>query len=875
MRGACVTKLFEEASVHRRTLSNGLTALVREDHSAPVVAIVTYLKVGYFDEPDELAGISHVLEHMFFKGTESRGPGEIGRETKAAGGLLNAATIYDHTSYYTVLPASSLETGLALQSDALINSVIDADELRRELQVIIQEAKRKLDNPSALASESLYELMFDRHRMRRWRIGTEDFLRQLTREQLCGYYRSMYRGASTVLAIAGDVDADRTHELIEQYYAPLAAGTVPRDRGPHEPERHDFRLREHDGDIVQQYAEVGWRTVPVLHADTPTLDLVSLLLGQGRASRLYRNVREAGLVTSIGARNYTPTELGVFQISAELQPENTLAALEATMGSIAGMIEAVSAEELERAQSLVESRAIRRVESMEGQANVLAEWEALGDWRLGEEYLERIARINLDDVRKVATQYLPSDAASIFLYRPKEASALGLDPQAVQARLQHRAALRGDTEVARTNGKPTAARTVKRVGVEDEVHEFSTDTGIRIVVKPRRSMPLVALAIGSSGGMNQETESTAGLTGLAARTSIKGTRTRSAARLAVEAEALGSALSPSVSPDLFDWYITVPTRHFERAFELVADAALEPTFPEAELEREKQVALADLEQVRDDMYRYPLRLFLQTAYSGHAYGFPLETTEVSTAAASSESVRAWHAKTLRDASPRVFIVGDVDPEAAAQTAARFLDTRAAALESAAAPTWSNQREIVETREKAQTALLLGFPAVDRNHPDLVALQLLSNAIGGLGGRLFEELRSRRSLAYTVSVYPVARQLAGAFVGYIATSPEREDEARNSLLEELEKIRQERLSDEELERAKRYTIGTWHIRSQTNAAQLGDLMNALLIGEGLREIREYEERVRAVTTEQIREVAERYFDQERMVQAVVRGTGAGR
>ena len=179
---------FDPATVQRRRLANGLTALVRVDHSAPVVAIVTHLQVGYFDEPDELAGISHVLEHMFFKGTPTRGPGQIAQQTKAAGGYLNAATIYDRTSYYTVLPSRSLEEGLAIQSDALLHSVLDDDELRRELQVIIQEAKRKLDQPGAVAAETLYELMHDQHRMRRWRIGTEAFLQSLTRSQLADFY---------------------------------------------------------------------------------------------------------------------------------------------------------------------------------------------------------------------------------------------------------------------------------------------------------------------------------------------------------------------------------------------------------------------------------------------------------------------------------------------------------------------------------------------------------------------------------------------------------------------------------------------------------------------------------------------------------------
>src|ERR671938_100657 len=123
--------LLQPDTVRRTVLPNGLTVLVRRDDSAPVVAIVTYVKAGYFDEPDDVVGIAHVLEHMFFKGTERRGVGEVSKQTKAAGGYLNAGTIYDHTSYYTVLPSSGLERGLEIQADAYANSVIDAGELAK------------------------------------------------------------------------------------------------------------------------------------------------------------------------------------------------------------------------------------------------------------------------------------------------------------------------------------------------------------------------------------------------------------------------------------------------------------------------------------------------------------------------------------------------------------------------------------------------------------------------------------------------------------------------------------------------------------------------------------------------------------------------
>ena len=206
---------LDPATVRRTTLANGLRVLVRRDRSAPVVAIVTYVSAGYFDETDDVVGIAHVLEHMYFKGTPTRGVGEIARQTKAVGGYLNAATIYDHTSYYTVLPASASRAGLDVQVDAYANSLIDAEELARELEVIIQEAKRKSDNPGAVATETLFELLHDRHRIRRWRIGREPGLRALTRDAMMRFYRNFYHPGNTVLVVVGDVDPDEALREID------------------------------------------------------------------------------------------------------------------------------------------------------------------------------------------------------------------------------------------------------------------------------------------------------------------------------------------------------------------------------------------------------------------------------------------------------------------------------------------------------------------------------------------------------------------------------------------------------------------------------------------------------------------------------------
>lgn len=912
---------LDQLPTHERRLDNGLTVLVREDHSAPVVAIVTHVRAGYFNEPDTLVGISHVLEHMYFKGTERFGPGEIARATKAAGGYLNAGTIYDHTSYYTVLPSSALETGLEIQADALLNSQIDEDELRRELLVIIQEAKRKLDNPEAVATETLYELLFDVHRIRRWRIGTEEGLRRLTRQDVWDYYRALYRPSNIVLVVAGDVDPERTFALVERHYGGMPAGDVVAETSPPEPPRRGLRFRELAGDITRTYHAWGWRTPGTLHDDTPALDLLATIVGQGRASRLFRGVRETGVVSGISAYNYTPTEIGVFGISAELDPADSARALESTARVLAGFAgdapaEPFTAAELERARNILEARFLRRLETAEGQANLLAEWQALGDWRLAEDYLDRIARVTTEDLHRVAAEYLDLDDATVLSYHPEKVEPLGWDVgrlgelfrEAREGRAERGEApapvpgaelaawdeeigewgdrigtwdaemAAGDGDVDGGAAPPTStSRALESVGVEDGVHFYELPNGVRVAVKPRRNAPLVSLGIFARGGMVHEPTTLAGITGLVARVSLKGTRSWSAAGLAEAVEALGGSISPLVGPDLFQWSLTIPSRHFRTGLALLAEAALRPTFPEEEVERERKVALSDLEQLRDDMYRYPLRLFFQAAFPGHPYGVTTGAAEDALRTMTRADLERWHREQLLEGEPLLVVVGDVDPDDVAAAAAVELAAVASRPRPPAAPaaTWPDgPRVAADHRAKAQTALVLGFPGPDRNDDDLYTLQLLANALGGLGGRLFEELRSRRSLAYTVSAYPIARWKGGAFVAYIATSPEREDEARQGLLDEFERLTEESLTREELERAREYTIGSWKIRSQTNGAQLADLAYALLLGTGLEELREFEEKIRAVTPVMIREAARQYFDPNRVVEGVVRGQGPG-
>ncbi len=873
MTSADLTAALDPDTVHRTVLPNGLTLLVRRDASAPVVAIVTYVKAGYFDETDDVVGIAHVLEHMFFKGTPSRGVGEIARQTKSVGGYLNAATIYDHTVYYTVLPSSGFATGLDVQFDAFANSTIDEDELARELEVIIQEAKRKSDNPGAVVTETLYEMMHDQHRIRRWRMGREPGLRALTRDAMLGFYRNFYHPGNTVLTIVGDVDPDAVLREVTARHGALAGGAPVRTPGPDEPGAAAFRFREWSGDIGQTQVAFGWRTPATLDTATPGLDILATVLGAGRGSRLYRSVREKKLAVSISAYDYTPTSLGVFVVHAETPPERAADAARAIWAQLRAVREhGVTEAEVTRAKRLYESRWMRRLEDMEGQANYLAEWEALGDWRRGEGYLERAMAVTPDELTALARQFLDPDRAAVAIYRPEGTPVIASDAAAMRALLDAAPAADLLPPPPPAISAPAVHTRLRIERQEGGVRVYRSESGTPLLVR-RKAGALMHAGIFTLGGARDEPTSDAGLTSMLVRTAVKGTSLRSATQIAEEGELLGGSVSGGASSESFGWSISVPTRHGADAVALLADVAQSPTIPDEALETERSIALSDLSAMRDDMYRYPLRLGTAAAFAGHPYGVPVSGDEVSIPLLTAARVREWHRTRLLHGPSVLGIVGDADPdELAAMMASQFGALRGGEPLPLERPIWPKgivQR--LEQREKAQTALAILYPGPPRTDDARFAASMIAGVASGLGGRFFDELRDKQSLGYTVQAFSSERALAGAFVAYIATSPEKEDVARRGLLIEFAKLRDAPVTEAELLQAQTYAIGTHAIRQQSGGAVLGEMVDAYLFGD-LAELGEHDTRVRAVTAASMQQLARSYFDDDRRVEGIIRGVG---
>ena len=864
--------------VRREVLPNGLTVLVQAQRSAPAAAVVTHVKAGFFDEPDRWAGVSHVLEHMFFKGTPTRGPGRIAQEIRGAGGYLNAGTSYDYTVYYVVLPASHLDTALDVQADALQRSVIDADELRRELQVIIQEAKRKRDTPGAVTGESLFAEMFDRHRIRRWRIGHEDQLARLTRDDIVGYYRSRYVPRNVVVAIAGDVDPDRAMAAACERYSGWDDVPPAVDPSPPEPPHSGVRARTLRGDVTRAHLALGWRTVPPLHPDEAALELGAAVLTAGRGAWLYRTLRAPGVVSAVSAYNFSPTELGVFGVAAELDPGRTADCLEAVGQAIERLAsDGPPADDLERARSLLLSGWARQFEPMDGRASALAAAEALRDLAVLEEDYQELRQTTAAEVRDAVRRYLDPGNATAVSYLPRDAGE-DLEPAWVAERLRPRAA----TPLAPETEPPAAVPPAVTVAAtrRQEMMVVSL-AGVDLILRPKNDVPTVTIGAYCAASP-RETLADAGLGALALRSAIRGVNGYGAAGLATAFERRGGAVAARTGGDWLGFSATVLAEEAGAAAGLIRRVLEDPALAESEIGRERDVMVQEALRKSDDMFRYPFQLAFGAAFGDRGYGVPAGGVPESLAGFTAGEVRDRYHQLVGGRRLAMVVVGRMDPEQLAERLAGVMADYPGAARSGSSPEAEPddlQPGVAaaacrsEERDKAQTALAVIFGGPGRRSPDRFAAEVWAAIAAGLGGRMFESLRSQRSLAYTVVASSWQRRTTGALVAYIATSPEREDEAREALFEELGVFAREPVTSAELSRAIGYLAGQRAVARQTSAAVVGEVVDAWLVGTGLDELADPGAGYRAVTAAAVAEVCRRYLGRDQRALGLVRGKPA--
>jgi zinc protease len=849
--------------VTREVFDNGLTVIVKETHAAPVVAILAGAKVGSaVFEPESLIGISHFVEHMLFKGTECRCVGEIAREVSGLGGYLNGFTYPAGTNYVIVLPSRHFDLGLQIQADAMMHSVMPEEAFDYEREVVMHEEKAALDLPSSYTWVRLYEHAFTEHHYGVTIDEYEEVLQNLTRDDLVDWYHAHYKPGNMTVAIVGDIDTDEVLAKVAEAYREFEPGEVSRFRCPPEPEQQEMRVGWYEGDVEYTYLRLGFHTPELTHEDSYALDVLGTILGGGRASRLERTVKEGkGLVTSISASNSADLDESVFTVWAELESENVGSALESIFEEMEKLKRAeISVGELRRARAQVEIDQRMQNETVEDQAIWLIVGEQFGDHLFVEHYYDGLSRVTRDDIMRVAREYLTLDNCTMVVYQPTgEGVREGeLSAQELQDRL----------------GRVMAEVRVEVPAGEGVVEEIQLPRGITLLLKENDAVPLVSVAVLAPGGVKYERPERNGISNLMQQMLMKGTETRSAARLADELASIGAEMEPQVDRDYIGCLLNVGSEYLEEGIDILADVLLHPAFEPEEIEREKQEVVAEIRVARSQLLPHSLELCDRAVYGDHPYGLPVEGSEESLRRLKRSDLASWHEKFYLANTLVISVVGDIDREAvrtmieeafAPLRAGKPPTLRLAEIARPEAPSG-----VAEVQEKRQTHLVVGMPGPGINDPDYYAFQVLNDALTGMGSRLFVNLRDAKGLAYTVFSYLDAHAEAGAFKVYIGTEPAQEEEAKAGILEELRAVRDEGITEGEFRRGKDHLIGARDVQLQRNSVQALLYARAEVMGTGFETVDQYQQRIENVTEEDVARVAEKYIDTARYSLGVIRG-----
>jgi len=856
-------RALKTPEIRCETLANGLTVLLCESALAPVAEIQLWAKVGSADERPFESGLAHFHEHMLFKGTERRAVGEVAGDVEGAGGRINAFTSFDVTCYHATLPSDQIETGVDVLTDALLHSTFDPEEIDREIGVVLEEISRSEDSPTQVLGQAIFADCYREHPYRAPILGTRESVESFNQERIKAFYERWYTPENLLAVVVGEFDAERLIEQLSAAFQDRPRGTTERSR-PVEPPQTERRivLCEHPFERVNM--EIAYPGVCLRDPDCATLDLLTFILGNSESSRLNRTVKERdGLVDRIDAYSYTPMDPGMTSVSIGTDAERALDAISAAVREIERLrVEAVSTEELERARiNFLASEHFER-ESVTGMAQKLGSFHTTaGDYREETRYLERIRNATPQDLLSVARAHLAPERMTIGAILA-EAGAAQLDPANIDA-----AIARGIEQTTRSFAVP--ARHPK----QHEIHSYEMINGAKLYVMPRRSVPVVAARAAFLGGSLAEDETNAGITNFLSATWLRGTSSHSTADFARTVENLAADVDGFSGRNSLGATLECPIEALDSTLELFSELLLEPAFDREEIERERSDTLAAIERREDHLAQLAYLLFAETHFHHHPYRLSALGSAESVKRFDADLLRAHHARLIRGENMAVAVVGDVDPDT---TAAHF-SARLAAIPSggfeAPSPTVEDApreiREAVLRKDRAQAHLVIGFRGLTVADPDRFALEVVVQLLAGQGGRLFLELRDRRSLAYAVSASSTEGIAPGHFTVYIATAPDKLDEARAGMLEELEKLTQQPPSDEELQRAKRYLIGNHAIGLQRNAAHAGLISLNARYGLGADADHSFPEQVEAVGKQELLRVVQRVINLNAYTIAIVR------
>lgn len=828
---------YPHTSAIQTRLPNGLDIIIKEDDSADVVSVQAWCGAGSIHEDEWLgAGLSHILEHMLFKGTTKRKGPEISTQVQDVGGYINAYTSFDRTVYWIDAPSSGTEVCLDVLLDVMTEATLPEDEYEKEQEVIRREFAMGFDDPGRMSSQRLFATAFQSHPYGHPVIGHLDIFNTLTRADVLAYYKRHYVPNNMLFVVVGAVDAAKVEEQITDYfsnyprqpYTPVVIPSEPAQLG-----RRDSHV-EFETQLTKMH--LAWHIPGIAHEDMPALDVLASILGQGRSSRLYRAIREERkLAHNIGSYAYTPAHGGLFSVSATVDPDKRLvveAAVHELIAELAGG--GVRDDELAKAKKSCLVDNLSELTSMRGQANDLAtNWMLSRNLDFTRDYLTAIHDVTAAQVQAVVGRYLTEGNLSSISLNPK--------------------------------GSLAALTSTEEVKTEKVTTKFQLENGLTVLLQEDHQVPLVSLRASFLAGLLGEDAKTTGLSQLTARCLLKGTENRTAAELADAMENAGGTIGASAGNNTFTVAAGCLDEDLPLAMDLLSDVLLRPTFPEDEVEREKVAQIAGIKSESDHLVSLAVRRLRETLFAGHAYAHVRSGTEVSVNALTPAESKAFQQDYIAGSNGVLAVYGAIDSE----KAEALIRDHFAALPSGqrvfsevVVPEILTESQVIDLpTDKQQAVLVTGYPGAALDSPDRLALELIEEACSDMSSRLFMRIREEMGLAYYVSASQMFGLAPGVFYFYVGTDPEKLDDVQAALADEVAKLAADGLEPLEFARAKKTLLGKAAMGAQGTGARAAMESLDELYGFGHDHGKSLEARVEAIDLDEANRILKDYFHEK--------------
>ena len=876
------TPLALTQDVGKTVLDNGLTVLTKEVHTAPVVSVQVWYKIGSRNEAPGVNGIAHQLEHMLFKGTKDR-PIQFGRLFSALGSDSNAFTSFDNTVYFGTVEREKLKALLTLEADRIQNSIIEASQLEKEKRVVISELQGYENSPNYRLNRAVMRAAFPNQAYGLTVGGTKADVQKFTVEQVRDYYRRFYSPENATLVVVGDFQTESALSAIKETFGkvpkssqlstvnPKESNTNSAPRPSNSAPSAPIVLREEgSASFLQEVYPLPSAT----HPDVPALDVMDYILTGGRNSRLYQALVESGLASDMSGGAANLIEAGWYEVSATAAPGQKLDKIEQVLTSeITKLSEkGVTEEELNRAKTQLSATVVLSNRDITSQALQLGSNQSTaGDYRYTDRYLTQVKKVSMADVQRVARTYLTRANRTVGFFEPTKLDGQPGNTNAGAAQT---------TESFNAGPPVDPAEVAKYLPPVDSPtapvsqslpEEFRLPNGMQVLLLPDPSTPTVTLSGFMRAGTEFDSPTKAGLASLTATNLMNGTKTRDALEIAKALEERGASLGFGANREGVNIGGYSLAADLPVMIETFADVVQNATFPTDKLELTRQQSLTSLQVELDTPSPVARRTFQQAIYpQNHPFhAFP---TEESLKGMTREDLMGFYQKHYRPDTTVLSLVGDFDPAKVRS----LLETQLSDWQAKGKPPVANYPQVQLPKSlvqlnpvlpgKTQSIILLGYKGIDRKDPRFYAASILNQILGGdtLSSRLGTEIRDRQGLTYGIYSYFQAGLHQGPFLIQMQTAPEDAQKAIASTISLLKQIREKGVTSGELAAAQRSITSQYPVA----LANPDELAQTIVRNEVYdlppSEIREFVSQIKAVTLEQVNQAAKELLHPDNLV-----------